>query len=80
MASNCGAQWRRTGASAYIGAAPALLARLVQADRRGSAAPGLYQPGPVKRSLSIIVAGDRGMTGAYNANVLRCARQPFEPD
>jgi F-type H+-transporting ATPase subunit gamma len=41
-----------------------------------SAQPGanwhpLYEVRPVKRALTIVVAGDRGMAGAYNSNVFR---------
>lgn len=35
--------------------------------------PAILQGRPVKKSLLVIVTGDKGLAGAYNANVLRAA-------
>ncbi len=63
------AQEAATAPQAYIAAARELLA-----DLTGSAEAKrhpLYAVRPVKRALVIVVAGDRGMAGAYNANILK---------
>lgn len=63
------AQEAATGPQAYAAAARELLERL----GGGTAVKGhpLYQKRPTVTLLTIVVAGDRGMAGAYNANILR---------
>ncbi len=63
------AQEAATGPQEYIAAARELLASLsgqAEAQRHP-----LYQQRAVKRALAIVVAGDRGMAGAYNANIFK---------
>lgn len=54
---------------AYTDAARELLRRL-GASVKGLNDP-LYQSRPVNKGLMIVVAGDRGLAGGYNANVLK---------
>jgi F-type H+-transporting ATPase subunit gamma len=63
------AQQAALGPKDYTLAARELLAKL-----SGSAAATrhpLYQVRPVVRALTVVVAGERGMAGAYNANILK---------
>jgi F-type H+-transporting ATPase subunit gamma len=63
------AQLAALGPQAYMVAAKELLARLAS----GSAAKlhPWFIPRPVKHDLTIVIAADRGMAGAYNSNVLK---------
>lgn len=63
------AQEAATGPQAYTQAARELLEHL-GGDTAVASHP-LYQQRKVRRVLSVVVTGDRGMAGAYNANVLR---------
>ncbi|HUD11643.1 MAG TPA: ATP synthase F1 subunit gamma, partial [Candidatus Saccharimonadia bacterium] len=65
---------RRTQAAAnaprdYTQAARELLDRL-SAETLARLHP-LFRSRPVKRALTIVIAGDRGMAGAYNSNALK---------
>ena len=63
------AQEAATAPQAYIAAARQLLAELSgSAEARRHP---LYQVRRVKRALVIVIAGDRGMAGAYNANIYK---------
>jgi F-type H+-transporting ATPase subunit gamma len=55
---------------AYAEMARSILVR-VRAAAGGNHASPLYEQRPVKRRLFVVVAGDRGLAGAYNANVIR---------
>jgi F-type H+-transporting ATPase subunit gamma len=63
------AQATALGPQAYTDAARALLARL-GGTPVANLSP-LFQKRPVKNALTIVVAADRGMAGAYNGNVLK---------
>jgi F-type H+-transporting ATPase subunit gamma len=53
----------------YTVAARELLARL--GSGTGASQHPLYQVRPVTKALVIVIAGDRGMSGGYNSNVMR---------
>ncbi len=63
------AQWAAVGPQAYSQAARELLARLSTSP--SAALHPLMKRRPVRRALTILVAGDRGMAGAYNSNIIR---------
>jgi len=63
------AQTAATGPQAYTQAARELLTNL--GLQTVSATHPLFAVRPVKSVLTIVVAGDRGMAGGYNSNVLR---------
>jgi len=63
------AQLAATAPQAYVAAARELLERL--GAQPSTAAHPLFAKRPVKRALTILIAGDRGMAGGYNANVIR---------
>ncbi|HEY6736546.1 MAG TPA: ATP synthase F1 subunit gamma [Candidatus Saccharimonadia bacterium] len=54
---------------AYTAAARALLQQF--STQTAAATHPLFVSRPVKRALTIFVAGDRGLAGGYNANVIR---------
>lgn len=58
------------GPRAYAEMARSVLTRLRRLSADGSEF-GLFTPRPVKRRLLIVVTSDRGLAGAYNANVIR---------
>ncbi len=63
------AQEAAIGSRDYTNGAAALLARLAGGSE--AAQHPLYQVRPVKRGLMIVIAGDRGLAGAYNSNILK---------
>lgn len=63
------AQLAALGPQPYAAAARELLARLASGTE--AKRHPWFTPRPVKRVLTIAIAGDRGMAGAYNSNVLR---------
>jgi F-type H+-transporting ATPase subunit gamma len=63
------AQEAATGSRDYTTAARQLLSHLAGGSE-ASTHP-LYQTRPVKRGLMVVIAGDRGLAGAYNSNVLK---------
>jgi F-type H+-transporting ATPase subunit gamma len=63
------AQMAATAPQAYVAAARELMERL--GAQPATAAHPLFATRPVKRALTILIAGDRGMAGGYNANVIR---------
>jgi F-type H+-transporting ATPase subunit gamma len=63
------AQNAATGPQAYTQAAREML-RDLAAQTIVSNHP-LFEVRPVKRALTIVIAGDRGMAGGYNSNVVR---------
>jgi F-type H+-transporting ATPase subunit gamma len=63
------AQTAALGPQAYTAAARELLANL--SGQPVVKRHPLMTERPVKRSLSILIAGDRGMAGGYNSNVVR---------
>lgn len=63
------AQAAALGPRDYVGAACELLQRL--SSNANVRQHPLYDERPVTRALTIVVAGDRGMAGAYNANVFK---------
>lgn len=63
------AQLAATAPQAYTKAARELLAHL-GAQTVAKTHP-LFDVRPVKRALTIIIAGDRGMAGGYNSNIVR---------
>lgn len=63
------AQLAATAPQAYTKAAQQLLANLgVQSV---AATHPFFGERPVKRALTIVIAGDRGMAGGYNSNIMR---------
>jgi F-type H+-transporting ATPase subunit gamma len=62
-------QLAATGPQEYTRAIRELLAH--QSAQPGVNWHPLYEVRPVKRALTIVVAGDRGMAGAYNSNIFR---------
>jgi len=73
------AQEAAAGPRAYAELARGILARL----RRVSGGEGefhLFAERPVKSRLLIVVTGDRGLAGAYNANVIRRMIQELQAD
>lgn len=73
------AQEAAHGPEEYTLAAKAIMAQLAgESETRNNV---LLQSRDLKRALTIIVAGDRGMAGAYNTNVIRTfARRARELD
>ncbi len=63
------AQEAATGPQAYIEAAREVLVRL--SGHAETQRHPLYQVRPVKQALAIVIAGDRGMAGAYNSNIFK---------
>jgi F-type H+-transporting ATPase subunit gamma len=63
------AQEAASGPQDYIAAARELLAGL-SGSSEANRHP-LYQVRPVKRALTVVIAGDRGMAGAYNSNIFK---------
>ncbi|MDB5179356.1 MAG: atpG [Patescibacteria group bacterium] len=63
------AQTAATAPQAYTQAARQLLRNL--GAQTVAATHPLFAVRPVKRALTIIVAGDRGMAGGYNSNIVR---------
>lgn len=63
------AQMAATAPQAYTRAARELLRNL--GAQTIAATHPLFEKRPVKRALTIIVAGDRGMAGGYNSNIVR---------
>ncbi|HEX3082108.1 MAG TPA: ATP synthase F1 subunit gamma [Candidatus Saccharimonadia bacterium] len=63
------AQMAATGPQAYTQAARELLANLGM--QSVAATHPLFAVRPVKNVLTIVIAGDRGMAGGYNSNVIR---------
>ena len=63
------AQDAAMGPQAYVAAARELLGRLGTSS--ATAGHPFFEVRPVKRALTVVVAGDRGMAGAYNSNILR---------
>jgi F-type H+-transporting ATPase subunit gamma len=63
------AQLAATGPQAYTQAARQLLSNL--GAQTVAATHPLFAVRPVKRALTIVIAGDRGMAGGYNSNIVR---------
>jgi F-type H+-transporting ATPase subunit gamma len=63
------AQLAATAPQAYTKAARELLTNL--GAQTVAATHPLFAKRPVKRALSIVIAGDRGMAGGYNSNIIR---------
>jgi F-type H+-transporting ATPase subunit gamma len=63
------AQLAATAPQAYTQAARQLLSNL--GAQTVAATHPLFAQRPVKRALTIVIAGDRGMAGGYNANIVR---------
>jgi F-type H+-transporting ATPase subunit gamma len=63
------AQSAATGPQAYTAAARQLLLDL--SGQTATVGHPLFAVRPVKRALAIFIAGDRGMAGGYNANIIR---------
>src|SRR6185436_9775880 len=63
------AQAAAVAAQAYIVGARQLLANL--GAQTVAATHPLFAVRPVKRALTIVIAGDRGMAGGYNSNIVR---------
>ncbi len=63
------AQEAASGPQAYVSAADEMLSRLAAVP--GLASGPLFEQRRVKRALTIVIAGDRGMAGAYNGNVFK---------
>jgi F-type H+-transporting ATPase subunit gamma len=63
------AQQAATAPQAYTKAARELLANL--GAQTVAATHPLFAVRPVKRALTIVIAGDRGMAGGYNSNIVR---------
>jgi F-type H+-transporting ATPase subunit gamma len=63
------AQTAATGPQRYTQAARQLL-RDLGAQTMAAMHP-LFEQRPVKRGLTILIAGDRGMAGGYNSNIMR---------
>jgi F-type H+-transporting ATPase subunit gamma len=63
------AQTAATGPQAYVEAARSLLHDL--GAQTITAMHPLFAQRPQKRALTIVIAGDRGMAGGYNSNVIR---------
>lgn len=59
------------GPQYYVAQAESLLGQLAR-DSEGQRHP-LVQPRPLRRALTVVIAGDRGMAGAFNANVIKAA-------
>lgn len=67
------AQLAATAPHAYTAAARQLLLNL--SGQTATAGHPLFMVRPVKRALTIFVAGDRGMAGGYNSNVIKALIQ-----
>lgn len=63
------AQTAATAPQAYTAAARQLLLSL--SGQTATVGHPLFAVRPVKRALTIFIAGDRGMAGGYNANIIR---------
>lgn len=63
------AQLAATAPQAYTQAARQLLSNL--GAQTVAATHPLFAVRPVKRALTIVIAGDRGMAGGYNSNIIR---------
>lgn len=63
------AQEAATGPKDYVVAARELLGTLSHGAEAGR--HPLYQVRPLRRALTVVVAGERGMAGAYNTNILK---------
>lgn len=63
------AQLAATAPQAYTKAARQLLSNL--GAQTAAASHPLFTVRPVKRALTIVIAGDRGMAGGYNSNIVR---------
>ncbi len=63
------AQTAATAPQAYTAAARQLLLSL--SGQTATVGHPLFAVRPVKRALTIFIAGDRGMAGRYNANIIR---------
>jgi F-type H+-transporting ATPase subunit gamma len=63
------AQQAATAPMAYTKAARELLSNL--GAQTVAATHPLFAQRPVKRALTIVIAGDRGMAGGYNSNIIR---------
>jgi len=68
------AQSRIRGAKPYVSAMQTMVAEAA-ADAGGRARKLVEQPSGVKRATVLVVAGDRGLCGAYNSSVLRAAER-----
>jgi F-type H+-transporting ATPase subunit gamma len=72
------AQAAATAPQAYTAAARQLLSNL--GAQTIAATHPLFEQRPVKRTLTIVIAGDRGMAGGYNSNIVRTlGRQLSDP-
>lgn len=63
------AQAAATAPQAYTAAARQLLSNL--GAQTIAATHPLFEQRPLKRTLTIVIAGDRGMAGGYNSNIVR---------
>jgi F-type H+-transporting ATPase subunit gamma len=63
------AQLAATAPQAYTQAARQLLSNL--GTQTAASTHPLFAVRPVKRALTIVIAGDRGMAGGYNSNIIR---------
>lgn len=69
------AQARVLNSRPYFEILHATIADIVSANSEFSS-PYL-QPRPVKKSVYVVIAGDRGLAGGYNSNVLKLAESEF---
>jgi F-type H+-transporting ATPase subunit gamma len=62
---------------AYATKAWQVLTHIAQQPGRANLHPLLTRRPQVNRTLAVVISGDRGLAGAYNANVIRFATQKF---
>lgn len=55
-----------------------LIAQLYPVEDESVQLPEIFSANPGNKELLIIIAGDKGLAGSYNANVLRLARQTLQ--
>lgn len=67
-----------TATRAYAGKAWQVLTHVAKQPGRGNLHPLLTRRDEIKNTLVVVVTGDRGLAGAYNANVIRFLTRKFE--
>lgn len=67
-----------TSTRAYAGKAWQVLKHVASQPGRESLHPLLTRRSEIKRTLAVVITGDRGLAGAYNTNVIRFAARQFD--
>ena len=63
---------------AYATKAWQVLTHISSQPGRENLHPLLTKRGEIRKSLAVVISGDRGLAGAYNANIIRYASRNFE--